>query len=173
MRVVNVHQRLLHAPADRVGELLASLGSPADRLWPQAGWPRMKLDRALEVGARGGHGPIRYRVVDWEPARVVRFRFERMPGIDGWHQFEILDATPSHCLLEHRIEANFRGRAALWWLAVIRPLHDACVEDVLSQAQASLGDVPRAVPRSPYVRALMRGWGLLRSRRRTKGPHVA
>ena len=173
MHVVNVHQRLLHASPERVSELLASLGSPGDRLWPRNGWPPMRLDAPVAPGAAGGHGPIRYRVEAWEPGRLVRFRFHRMAGIAGWHAFEILDATAQHCVLEHRMEATLTGLAALKWFFAIRPLHDACLEDMLSQAQASLGDTPRAVPRSWRVRVLL--WWMMRGRgEAAKGrPHAA
>jgi len=154
MRVVNVHQRLVHASPERVSELLASLGSPGDRLWPREGWPRMRLDGPVAPGAAGGHGPIRYRVEAWEPGRLVRFRFAGMRGVEGWHAFEILDATAHHCVLEHRMEATLAGLIALKWAFVIRPLHDACVEDALSQAQASLGETPRRVPWTGRVRLL-------------------
>lgn len=156
MHVVNVHHRLLHASPARVSELLASLGSPDDGLWPRNGWPRMRLDGPVAPGAAGGHGPIRYRVEAWQPGRLVRFRFAGMRGVDGWHAFEILDATPHHCVLEHRMDARLTGMAGLKWTFLIGPLHDACVEDALSQAQASLGETPRAVSWSPVVRLLMR-----------------
>ena len=173
MHLVNVHQRLLRASPERVSELLASLDSPGDRLWPRNGWPRMRLDGPVAAGAAGGHGPIRYRVEAWEPGRLVRFRFTGMRGVEGCHAFEILDATPQHCVLEHRMEARLTGMTRLKWACVIRPLHDACVEDALSQAQASLGETPRAVRWSPRVRLLMR-W-MLRGRRARAGgkPHAA
>jgi hypothetical protein len=173
MQIVNVHQRLLHATPERVSELLAGLGSPGDRLWPRNGWPPMRLDGPVAPGAAGGHGPIRYRVEAWEPGRLVRFRFQRMRNVDGWHAFEILDATAQHCVLEHRMEATITGLMALKWFFFIRPLHDACLEDMLSQAQASLGDAPRAVPRPAAVRLLL--WWMMRgTRQRAKGnPHAA
>jgi len=155
MRVVNVHQRLLYASCDEVGELIATLGSGDDRLWPTGRWPRMRLDGPLAVGARGGHGPIRYRVEGWEPGKAMRFRFEGMPGVAGAHSLEVLQATRHHCVLEHRLEAHLGGLAWLCWSAVFRPLHDACVEDALSRAQAALGTPTAAVPWSPYVRGLM------------------
>lgn len=172
MHIVNVHQRLLHASPGRVSELLATLGSPGDRLWPRNGWPPMRLDGPVAPGAAGGHGPIRYRVESWEPGRLVRFRFHRMRGIDGWHALEILDATEQHCVLEHRMEARITGWMALKWMLAIRPLHDACVEDALSRAQESLGETPRTVPWSPLVR-LLALW-MLRDRRAGSGgkPHA-
>jgi hypothetical protein len=154
MKVVNVHHRLLHARRERVDELLDTLGSPHDRVWPRDRWPRMVLDGPLAVGASGGHGPIRYAVDAREPG-FVAFRF-RMAGVDGWHGFEVLDATQHHCVLEHRMEAELRGATAVRWALVIRALHDACVEDMLSNVQVAVGDEPRQVSWSPYVR-LLRG----------------
>ena len=155
MNVVNVHQRLLHAAPERVGALIDSLASPRDLLWPPTGWPRMRLDRPLAVGAAGGHGPIRYTVDAYEPGRKVRFRFTGPRGFDGWHAFEVLEATAAHCVLEHRIEMQARGTAAWLWTLVIRPMHDAAVEDALTQAQRSLGLAPWERPWSPWVRLLM------------------
>ena len=157
MKIVNVHQRLLHARPEQVDAVLATLGSPHDKAWPRTGWPRMVLDRPLSVGARGGHGPIRYVVEACEPG-FAAFRFT-MKGVEGWHAFEILEATAQHCVLEHRMEARLSGLTLLKWLFVIRPLHDACVEDALSQVQLSLGDQPPHRPWSPYVHLLMCAMG--------------
>lgn len=154
MKVVNVHQRLLHAPPERAGALIDTLASPADALWPGRRWPRMRLDRPLGVGAAGGHGPIRYVVEAYVPGQMVRFRFTAPTGFDGWHAFEVLDATAVHCVLEHRIEMTVRGPALLTWPLAIRHLHDACVEDALSQAQAALGNTPKPVPWPARVRLL-------------------
>lgn len=154
MNIVNVHQRLLHATPQQVGTLIDSLASRNDGLWPGKAWPRMKLDRPLGVGADGGHGMIRYRVESYTPGQAVRFRFISPQGFDGWHGFDVLEATAAHSVLEHRIEMSASGKALLLWLLAIRPLHDACVEDALSQAQVSLGNTPLAVPWSLRVRVL-------------------
>ncbi|MEO7392922.1 MAG: hypothetical protein ABIU58_12155, partial [Ramlibacter sp.] len=59
-------------------------------------------------------------------------------------------------VLEHRLEMNATGRAAFTWPLAIRHLHDACVEDALSQAQVALGLDPRSVPWPSRVRLLHR-----------------
>lgn len=172
MKVVNVHQRVLNVSAQRVAALVATLGSPDDQLWPRKGWPRMVLDRPLAVGASGGHGPIRYDVEACEP-QFVAFRF-RMRGVHGWHAFEVLDATERNCVLEHRMEVRLSSLMALKWLAVIRPQHDGCVEDLLSQAQSVLGETPRPVRRSAYVDFLLRHMSAGRkSRSHGKHHHAA
>jgi hypothetical protein len=160
MQVINVHQRLLAASPERAGALIDTLASPQDALWPRHSWPRMRLDRPLAVGAAGGHGPIGYRVEAYEPGHAVRFRFTRPAGFDGWHGIEVLDATASHCVLEHRLEMRTTGHALWTWPLVLRPLHDALVEDALTQAQASLGLPLHTRPWSARVRFLR--WAMAR-----------
>jgi hypothetical protein len=162
MKVVNVHQRLLYARPEQVGALIDALSSPADVLWPGETWPRLKFDRPLGIGATGGHGPIGYFVEAYTPGQSVRFRFTEPQGFNGWHAVEILDATARHCVLEHRIEMKLEGSARLLWPLVIGPLHDACLEDLLSRAQVALGNQPRLVPWSPWVRMLR--WWLTRGK---------
>ena len=154
MKVVNIHQRLLHATPERAGALIDTLASPCDALWPGRAWPRMKFDRPLGVGAAGGHGPIRYFVEAYLPGHCIRFRFTGPRGFDGWHGFEVLEATSVHCVLEHRIEMKVHGLALLTWPLAFRYLHDTCVEDALSQAQASLGNQRTPVPWTSRVRLL-------------------
>jgi hypothetical protein len=167
MKVINVHQRLLHASPERVGALIDSLSSPADRLRPRH-WPRMIFDRPLSVGATGGHGPIRYFVEAYEPGQSIRFRFTGPKGFIGWHGFEVLDATAAHCVLEHRIEMEAVGPALFTWPFVYRHLHDALTDDAMTQAQISLGLTPVTVPWSRWVRLLRR----LAAPRRGSNPSV-
>jgi hypothetical protein len=154
MKVVNVHQRLLHASPERVGALIATLASSVDALWPRRDWPRIAFDRPLGVGARGGHGPIRYDVDAYVPGESIRFRFTGPRGFDGWHKLEVLEATLQHSVLEHRIQMETSGTGTWLWLLVVRPLHDALIEDAFAVAEASLGLPARRVPWSPYVRLL-------------------
>jgi hypothetical protein len=154
MKVVNVHQRLLYASPRQAGALIDSLASPGDEVWPHDHWPRLKLDRPLGVGANGGHGPIGYFVEAYVPGESIRFRFTRPSGFNGWHGCEIVDATARHCILEHRIEMELEGSARLVWPLVVRPLHDALLEDLLARAQKLLGNEPRVVPWSAWVRFL-------------------
>jgi hypothetical protein len=175
MKVVNVHQRLVHASPEHAGALLDALSSPQDVLWPGDVWPRLRLDRPLGVGAAGGHGPIGYVVEAYVPGQAVRFRFTEPQGFNGWHACEILDATARHCVLEHRIEMKLEGSALLLWPLVVRPLHDALIEDLLSRAQAALGNQPKIVPWSRWVRFL-RWWrssGKAPAQAFPRSPHAA
>jgi hypothetical protein len=154
IRVRNIHERRFKAAQEQVGPLLDTLASAADRLWPSSRWPAMRLDRPLQVGAMGGHGPIRYRVEAYEPGVSVRFRLSAPQGFDGFHGFEILAAGGEGTTLRHLLEMNARGRAVLTWPCVFSPLHDALVEDCLDKAAFELGEVLPPREWSLWVRIL-------------------
>ena len=87
MTTRNVHERVLSLTPAEVGAIVDSLASADDPLWPHDRWPPMRFDRPLTVGAIGGHGPIRYTVEEYEPGRMIRFRFTGPPGFHGGHGF--------------------------------------------------------------------------------------
>ena len=154
MKVLNVHERVLATDPVRIGALIDALSSPADRLWPTHTWPRMVFDRPLGIGARGGHGPIRYFVEEYTSGQSIRFRFSGPNGFDGFHGYEIVAATGAAVLLRHALKMETRGMAWLSWPLIYRPLHDALLEDSMATAQAALGLTPRVQAWSPWVRWL-------------------
>jgi hypothetical protein len=167
MRVLNIHQRWLPGPPERAGALLDELAGPGDRLWPHDRWPAMRFDRPLGPGAEGGHGPIRYRVEVHEPGRMAAFRFTGMRGIEGSHRLEVEPAGPGAVVVRHVTEAQIGGRLLVVWPLVIRPLHNALLEDLLDRAELAVtGTVASPARWSPYVR-------LLRGRLRRRGTQAA
>jgi len=153
MKVLNIHESALPASREEIGALIASLASPADALWPRQCWPRMQFERPLGVGARGGHGPIRYLVEAYVPGQSVKFRFTGPKGFDGYHGYEIAE-TLDALVLRHTLQMTTRWFAVLSWPLLFRPLHDALIEDSLATARASLGQPPNSRPWSPWVRFL-------------------
>jgi len=154
VKILNIHERALPAPPERVGALIDSLSSRADRLWPGESWPRMKFDRPLGVGAAGGHGPVRYFVEAFAPGRSIRFRFTGPRGFDGYHGYEIVDLGARGCLLRHTLEMTTSGTASLSWPIIFCPMHDALLEDSLALAEASLGQPPRIRKWTVWVKVL-------------------
>ncbi|WP_184365252.1 DUF2867 domain-containing protein [Nocardiopsis metallicus] len=155
--VHNTHERVVSAPPETLGDLTAALGGDRDRLWPNPEWMPLRLDRPLSVGADGGHGPIRYRVSEYEPGRRVRFEFGQRTGLGGFHEFTIEPRPDGSSMLRHRIEASPRGSTLLMWPLVIRPIHDALIEDLFDNAEhAATGQRPPARRWSPWVRLLRR-----------------
>lgn len=156
MSVANLHERTFDVPQRAVGALLDALATEEDSTWPGDVWPALRLDRPLGVGATGGHGPIRYHVVDYVPGQWVRFRFDGPRGFHGLHEFIVL---PGHegTVLQHKIVMRVRGRALLTWPLVFRPLHDAVLEDLLDRAEERLtGGVARRARWTWWVRVLRR-----------------
>lgn len=164
MKVLNVHEREFQATPEQVGELVDSLASAKDALWPRHSWPPMDFNRPLGVGATGGHGPIRYSVEEYTRGQTVKFRFAAPKGFDGFHCFEVVAPPGQTVRLRHTIEMNTRGLAVLLWPLVIRPLHDALIEDAFATADASLGLPPRMKRWPLRVRALR--WMMSGGRRR-------
>ena len=117
--ISNVHVREIAAPAAAVGEILATLGSADDRLWATDIWVTtpVMFDRPLAVGAEGGHGSIRYSVVEYEPGRRIVFEFSPDGGLSGTHGFELEALAPDRCRLRHFLEAETSR-----WMRPIMPI---------------------------------------------------
>ncbi len=134
------YERGLDADPLAVGALLDSLAGEDDRLWPTARWPPIRLDGPLEVGTRGGHGPIGYEVCDYEPGRRVCFRFD--PRLfAGCHWFEVAPCDGG-TLLSHVTLGEPRGWLRVAWPLVLGRLHALAIEDCFDHAQAQLRGVP-------------------------------
>lgn len=140
MRINNVHERRFNTPLREVGALLDSLSSKDDRLWPGDRWPPMRFNAPLRLGARGGHGPVRYAVSAYVPGRIAEFQFDGT-GLtaewDGRHLFEVIPRR-SYVILRHTIDAGCDVRTWLVWFFMIRPMHDALLEDALDRAGEAL-----------------------------------
>lgn len=154
MQVLNIHERELEVSPLQIAELIDSLASRKDLLWPKHLWPRMELDHSLGVGAKGGHGPIRYFVEEYAPGKSIKFRFTGPKGFDGFHGYEILGGPQQPLILRHTLKMNTHGPAILSWPLVYRPLHDALIEDSLATAQISLGLTPEIQAWSLRVKML-------------------
>lgn len=128
----------------------------------------MHLASGLAPGSRGGHGPIRYRVVEHVLGERVRFAFEpeRLSrGLVGHHRFEV-EPRPDGAVLRHVLDAEASGTAMLRWLLVLRPLHDALLEDALDLAERRVTGCASRPPRwGLWVRALRRVLGATRQRK--------
>lgn len=162
MRIVNIHHRRIAATAAQITPLLLTLGSAEDRVWPHENWPRMQLDRPLQTGSAGGHGPIRYRVSICEPAQRVRFEFER--GSQGFHEIALTDEGAS-CLLTHTIDTRPTLKFLIAWHLSIRFMHDALIEDLFDKLQAQFEPLPQPSRWINYVKFL-RAMASLEAQRR-------
>jgi hypothetical protein len=154
--VRNVHERLIAAPAEEVWALVERIGGPEDVLWPSPAWAPMVLDRPVSVvGARGGHGDIRYHVTAYEPGRMVEFTFDDVMGIDGKHTFSVEPRGPRQTLLRHILEGRLEGAMSLVWPLAIRWAHDVVLEQLFDRAEAALGVGPARPARWSWTARLV------------------
>jgi hypothetical protein len=148
MRIENIHTRELPVTVEELGRLLDTLAGPDDRLWPVERWPHDQIgfDRPLAVGARGGHGPIRYTVVAYEPGRSITFEFEPGSGLRGHHGLEVAPAGSGRARMRHVLDVEVSGIYRLL-RPVFLTMHDALVEDLLDKAElAATGRLARPAP---------------------------
>jgi hypothetical protein len=139
MKMRNVHQRRITAPAARVGALLDTLSSADDKFWPHENWPGVKFNMPLQVGAIGGHGTGPYVVSSYIPGRHLRFEFGG--GRQGHHEFTLQEVNDMTCLLRHALKAELTFKSAWRWYFRTRPLHNALIEDLLDKVESQVARV--------------------------------
>lgn len=134
MKVINIHKRVLKQPITTIGPLLNTLASKNDMMLATDKWPGMKLDKGLQLGSKGGHGPIKYFVIDYQPEKSIAFQFD-MPGFDGFHRFDMIELDTNKTEISHVIDMRTSGFATLKWAMAIRWLHDAYIEDAFDKVE--------------------------------------
>lgn len=140
MKVLNIHERQFPVDPDISGTLINTLSAKDDKLWPGELWVAMRLDKGLQIGSRGGHGPIRYFIKEYEPGRKLVFQFTGPAGFNGCHYFQAVSGSDAGTsILRHVIDMDATGSSLLTWPLIFRPLHDALIEDALDKAQNNLG----------------------------------
>jgi Protein of unknown function (DUF3995) len=158
LMIQNIHERRFGGidVEQRVGALLDTLSSPADKLWPSDTWPPLRLDRGLVTGSSGGHGPIGYHVESYEPGKSVVFRFAAGLGIVGTHRLDVVADRDGSTVVRHTLEGELEGPMRMGWPLMVRWLHDALIEDALDNVEASLAQerVPPTRKHSFVVRRL-------------------
>ncbi|MCB1167414.1 MAG: hypothetical protein KDK37_13690 [Leptospiraceae bacterium] len=158
MKVKNVHERRISGSGESMERIFESLGTRNDCIWPR-NWPPMRLKPSKGNLGRGGHGPIRYRVIEHVRGKRIVFEFEQeglSRGLVGVHYFELLTEGNGEFIIRHVIDVRLRWPAFLLWPILIRPLHDALLEDALDNFESAVSAMPENAKsvHSPYVSLL-------------------
>lgn len=161
MKVINIHHRVIEQPKAAISQLFETLASENDQLLATDKWPAMFLDQGLKVGSKGGHGIIRYTVVQYIPGEFIRFQFTRPQGFHGVHEFRIAELTSSQTELRHKIMMTISGWALLTWPLAIRWLHDAYIEDAFDKVESHFSTAEKVSKWTFWVRFLRRIFKLL------------
>jgi hypothetical protein len=138
MKVINIHQRVIQAPKPDVLRLFATLATRNDQFWPVEHWPRMKFKDGVQIGASGGHGPIRYVIEKYDTDGYISFRFLQPTGFNGMHWLEINAINDHSTEVRHTIDMRLSGMGLLTWPLAIKQLHDALLEDALDKVENQL-----------------------------------
>ena len=114
MKVINIHKREIQQSKAEIAKLFRTLSTDNDLMLATDKWPAMKLDKGLSVGSKGGHGPIRYSVADYQPEKSITFQFD-LTGFNGFHRFNINELEPNKTEISHIIDMKTTGLATLKW----------------------------------------------------------
>lgn len=139
MKVLNIHKRVVNRPKTVLIALFKTLASDNDMMLATDKWSPMRLDQGLQIGSKGGHGPIKYVVIKYEPEGSITFQFD-LTGFDGFHRFELKEIGPETTELSHIIDMTTTGAATLKWALIIRWLHDAYIEDAFDKVENHFTD---------------------------------
>lgn len=134
MKIINIHTREIQQPKFEIVKLFNTLATDNDLMLATDKWSPMKLDNGLQVGSKGGHGPIKYFVKEYQPEKSITFQFD-MAGFNGFHRFDINELEPNKTELSHCIDMTTTGSATLKWTLAIRWLHDAYIEDAFDKVE--------------------------------------
>ena len=154
MKVINIHSRVISQPKSSIEKLFRTLASANDLLLATDKWSPMQLDQGLQVGSKGGHGPIGYTVRKYIPDNLIEFEFTKPAGFHGIHKFEIRAMGPDATLMSHTIDMQTRGAATFLWLFAIRWLHDAYIEDAFDKVENHFSEAKKQSQWSVWVKLL-------------------
>ena len=154
MKITNIHQRDYIQPGEVISEILQTLSSKEDRLWPHEIWPPMVLNNGLQLNSSGGHGPIGYYISKYDYGESIEFTFTRPTEFVGTHKFEIIKISNNSKCLRHTISMDVNLKGMVAWYFTIKWLHDALLEDCLDKVTNQLSDNKAYSPHNFWVRRL-------------------
>lgn len=154
MKIINIHKRQFDQPTTLLADILDTIGSDNDRLWPKEKWPRVNLDDRLEIHSSGGHGPIGYYVSLYDFGRLLEFTFTSPEEFIGKHSFEIIDKADGTSELLHRIDMSVNLKGSIIWYCAVKWLHDALLEDCLDKVHNQLAENRVHTPHTFWVKTL-------------------
>jgi len=134
----NVHRRRLASDIDTVGGLIESLGTEDDAIWPAHDWMPRWLDGPMEIGTTAGHGPARYRIVSYQPHRLVRFRFHEPSFMIGFHEFSVEPDGPGHTVMQHALTMQLGPLGWPVFPVAFLALHNEVIEQGLDGVERRL-----------------------------------
>jgi hypothetical protein len=135
MKVTNIHRRIITESKPKLATLFETLATNNDAIWPYEKWPAIRFKDGVKIGAKGGHGPIKYSIEEYSQGELIRFRFSKPQGFNGFHELYLNEISNKETEIVHVIKMVTTISASLQWLFVIRWLHDALIEDAFDKVE--------------------------------------
>ncbi|EDP70099.1 hypothetical protein FBALC1_11217 [Flavobacteriales bacterium ALC-1] len=135
MKVINIHKRTIQEPKEKVSQLFETLATDNDLVWPYENWPAIYFKKGLKIGNNGGHGRIRYTIIDYKVGEYIKFQFLKPEGLNGTHELNVEAINEETTEVSHIIRAKTSFKATFFWIFVIRWLHDALIEDAFDKVE--------------------------------------
>ncbi len=154
MKVRNIHKRIINKPKKVVVDAITTLSTENDKIWPKEKWPAMKFEDGIKIGAKGGHGSIRYLVERYNPSKIIQFRFEQPKEFSGIHKFEIREINDEKTEIRHTIDMKTSIKGSLMWFGGIRSLHNALLEDAFDKLENNFTYTQKVTPWNFWVKFL-------------------
>ncbi|WP_298902798.1 hypothetical protein [uncultured Psychroserpens sp.] len=154
MKVINIHKRKIRASQDNVSALFRTLATSNDLIWPIDKWPAIRFKNGLKIGSKGGHGRIRYTIVEFDECTHIKFEFTKPDGFYGTHALNIKAISENECEISHVINARTSLKASFYWLFIIKWLHNALIEDAFDKVENYVSEVQKVSQHSLWVQML-------------------
>lgn len=154
MKVINIHKRTIQEPKKKVSQLFKTLATKNDLVWPTENWPAIRFKEGLKIESRGGHGRIRYTIIEFIEGDYIKFQFSKPEGFNGIHEFKINSIDANSTEICHKIIANTSLKASFFWVFVIRWLHDALIEDAFDKVENHFLTRKKETPYNVWVKLL-------------------
>ena len=135
MQVLNIHKRTINQPKENVSELFKTLATTNDLVWPYENWPAIRFNNGLQIASKGGHGVIRYTIVEFREGESIKFQFSKPKGFIGNHELKIDVIDENKTEISHVINIKTSFKATFLWVFVIRWLHDALIEEAFDKVE--------------------------------------
>ncbi len=143
-------------PLSKIAEILETLSTKQDLLWPEENWTPMILDNGLCVDSRGGHGIIKYYVTKYEYGKIVEFCFVEPEEFKGAHRFELSKPSDNRTKIKHTIDVQFNLKGLILWYLIVKWLHDALLEDCLDKVENNLENTNAKTPHNFWLKFLQK-----------------
>jgi hypothetical protein len=138
------------------------MNPPLPRFTAETAAEKTRLAREIQSAATGrghrGHGTGPYTVSSYTPGQHIRFEFGA--GRQGFHEFTLQEVDDMTCLLRHVTKGKLSFKSAWRWYFLIRPLHNALIEDLFDKVESQVAKVVYPQIWSARVQKLRRERGL-------------